>query len=174
MEEGWLGCGECSTGPHGRLWCNGQLYRREQCGQLFHFWSNGSEKHPSGLGFFCPQCCQQQLRSQKQAGQSPGDSNGDVDNAIACPGENFVLAAKDTSNAAKLSKMCSDGGIRQVGRDASEVEGGDGVAGCPAIDGGVVADLPGDTSNEAIQITPGVAAGILAQARCRQFHPQKL
>jgi hypothetical protein len=66
-------------------------------------------------------------------GKARGDGgDGDVDNACARPGENFVLAAENARGMPKLSKMC----FRQVGRDAGEAASSDGVAGRPAVDQG--------------------------------------
>ncbi len=96
-------------------------------------------------------------------GEARGDGDGDLDDAVARPGKDFVFAAEDTCDTTKLSKMGSDGGLQQVDGDACEANGGDGVAGSPAVDQGAVAGRPGDAGG-----------GTLALARCRRFHPQKL
>jgi hypothetical protein len=57
-----------------------------------------------------------------------GDDDGDVDDAVARPGEDFVFATTDTCDTSKLREVGSDSG-RQVGGDAGEADSGDGVAG---------------------------------------------
>ena len=49
--------------------------------------------------------------------------------------------------------MGSDGGLGKVGGDAREANGGDGVAGSPAIDQGAITGRPGDAGGEAGQLT---------------------
>jgi hypothetical protein len=82
-----------------------------------------------------------------------GDGNGDVGDTIGSPGENFVLAPENTRNAAELAKMLSDDGVRQRGGDAGEANGGDGVAGRPAVDEGAAASGPRDAGGEAVKIS---------------------
>jgi hypothetical protein len=81
-----------------------------------------------------------------------GDGDGDVGDTVGRPGENFVLASENTRNAAELAKMLSDDGVRQRGGDAGETNGGDGVAGRPAVDEGAAASGPRDAGGEAVKI----------------------
>ena len=81
-----------------------------------------------------------------------GDGDGDVGDTIGRPGENFVLAPENTRNAAELAKMLSDDGVRQRGGDAGEANGGDGVAGRPAVDEGAAASGPRDAGGEAVKV----------------------
>ena len=84
-------------------------------------------------------------------GEARGDGDGDVDDALARPGENLIFAAKDLPNAAELGKMCPDGRVGQVGGDAGEPDSGAGVTGRPAVDQGAVAGLPEESDVEAGQ-----------------------
>jgi hypothetical protein len=48
--------------------------------------------------------------------------------------------------------MLSDDGVRQRGGDASEANGGDGVAGRPAVDEGAAVSGPRDAGGEAVKM----------------------
>jgi hypothetical protein len=84
-------------------------------------------------------------------GEARGDSNGDLDDALARPGKNLIFAAKDLPNAAELGNMCPDGRVGQVGGDAGEPDSGAGVTERPAVDQGAVAGLPEESDVEAGQ-----------------------
>jgi len=81
--------------------------------------------------------------------EARGDGDGQVCNAICSMGEHLVLAPKDPRNPAKLAEVAADRVVREDGGDASEADGGDGVAWCPAVDEGAPARGPGDAGDEA-------------------------
>ncbi len=60
-------------------------------------------------------------------GESRGDGDEDVGDAVGRPDEDLVFAPIHEGYAAILAKVVPDGNIRQGGRDAGEVDGGDGV-----------------------------------------------
>ncbi len=99
----------------------------------------------------CAAICINQRNKGRQC-EPRGDSDGDVGDTVGRLGENFVLASENTRNAAELAKMLSDDGVRQRGGDAGETNGGDGVAGRPAVDEGAAARRPRDAGGEAVKI----------------------
>ena len=76
--------------------------------------------------------------------EASGDGDGEMNYSIRRPGKGLVLTAEKAGDAAKLGEMLADGGIREGDRNASEANGGRGIAWSPAVDQGVAAGGPGD------------------------------
>jgi hypothetical protein len=68
----------------------------------------------------------------------------------------------------KLCKKCPDGRVWQVGGDAGEADGGDGVTGRPAVDQGTVAGHPGDAGDEEGHVVLVLLHSEENQAQCTQ------
>jgi hypothetical protein len=57
-----------------------------------------------------------------------------MDHSIASTDKDFVLAAEEAGDAAKLPEVVADGVIRKVSWNSCEADIGDSVARCPAVD----------------------------------------